>query len=164
MTIFEQLVKSNMKKAYYSALGILGSHDAAMEISQQAFIRAYRNFHKYDKKRNFFTWYYKIMRNLCMNYFRDNRNRISFDSIGEFESMEPQSNPDNIYEKIELKEKLTDALNELEFEDREIIMLKEFENHSYKEIAEIMNIPVGTVMSKLFYVRKKLAKKLESML
>jgi RNA polymerase sigma-70 factor (ECF subfamily) len=59
---FEKLVKANMKRAYYTALGILGSHDAAMEISQEAFIRVYRNFDKYDRQKNFFTWYYKILK------------------------------------------------------------------------------------------------------
>jgi DNA-directed RNA polymerase specialized sigma24 family protein len=52
---FEILVKQNMRCAYFVALGFLGSHDSAMELSQEAFIRAYRNFSKFDKKRRFFT-------------------------------------------------------------------------------------------------------------
>ena len=59
---FEMLVKNNMKRAYFSALGFLGSHDAAMDVSQEAFIQAYRNFNTYDTKRNFFAWYYKILK------------------------------------------------------------------------------------------------------
>ncbi len=59
---FEVLVKVNMKRAYFSALEFLGSHHAVMDVSQEAFIRAYHNFNKYDTKRNFFTWYYKILK------------------------------------------------------------------------------------------------------
>ena len=64
-------------------------------------------------------------------------------------------------ENKELAEKLQESLNELDIDDREVIILKEFEDHTYKEIAEILNIPVGTVMSRLFYARKKLADKLK---
>ena len=71
---FENYVKDNMKRAYYCAFGILGSHDAAMEISQDAFIKAYRNFKSFDRSKNFFTWYYTILRNLCLNFIRDSKN------------------------------------------------------------------------------------------
>jgi len=53
---FELLVKANMKRAYYAALGILGSSDAAMELSQAAFVKAFRNFSKFDRNRDFFAW------------------------------------------------------------------------------------------------------------
>jgi RNA polymerase sigma-70 factor, ECF subfamily len=72
---FERLVKQNMKRAYFVALGFLGSHDSAMEVSQEAFIRAYRHFNKFDKSRNFFTWHYKILKNLCLNFIRDNKKK-----------------------------------------------------------------------------------------
>jgi len=67
-------------------------------------------------------------------------------------------------EQNELHEKMENALMELDFEDREIIILKEFEQMSYKEIAITLEIPLGTVMSKLYYARKKLAKKLEGLI
>ncbi len=155
---FEELVKLNMKRAYFTALGILGNHDAAMEISQEAFLRAFKNFHRYDKKRKFFSWYYKILKNLCLNFIRDRKKRESgFLRIHEEFSEE---NPAENFEKKELLEKMEEALNELPTNHREIIILKEFENLSYKEIAEILEIPAGTVMSKLFYARKSLAEKL----
>jgi len=68
---FENLVKANMKRAYFVALGFLGSRDDAVEISQEAFIRAYRNFKKFDSTKSFFTWYYRILKNLCLNFIRD---------------------------------------------------------------------------------------------
>ncbi len=164
MKEFEVLVKDNMKRAYFSALGFLGSHDAAMDVSQEAFIRAYRNFNKYDTKRNFFTWYYKILRNLCLNFIRDNKNRNEeyFFESRKYENS--RNNPgQNLEEKEEL-EMLHAAINQLETDDREIIFLREFESYSYEEISEMLNLPAGTVMSRLFYARKKLAEKMKRLM
>ena len=161
---FELLVKANMRRAYFTALGILGSHDAAMEISQEAFIRAYKHFNKFDRDRNFFTWYYKILKNLCLNAIR-NEKRHKHESFLEYENSKLTSE-DLLkeYEKNEIIQKLQEALLRLDFEDREIIVLKVFEKLSYNEIAEILNIPAGSVMSRLFYARKKLAVKLKGIM
>lgn len=157
---FENYVKNNMKRAYYSAFGILGSHDAAMEISQSAFIKAYRNFKSFDSTKSFFTWYYTILRNLCLNFIRDNKNRniTSFSNQIELKDI---NETNQTVENQETKEIIWNALCQLNFEDREVIILKEFENMNYNEISESLNIPKGTVMSRLYYARKKLAKKLE---
>ncbi len=157
---FEEYVKNNMKRAYYSAFGILGSHDAAMEISQSAFIKAYRNFKSFDSKKNFYTWYYTILRNLCLNFIRDNKNRNTTSYSDQIELKDINETNQSV-ENQEIKEIIWNALCQLDFEDREIIILKEFENMSYNEISESLNIPKGTVMSRLYYARKKLAKKLE---
>lgn len=156
--LFESYVKGNMKRAYFSALSILGNHDDAMELSQEAFLRAYRYFPSFDKSKKFFTWYYKILRNLCLNNIRDNKNRKE---VSLLENISVQTTVGSSLEKEELKISIEKALMKLDPDDREIIILKEFENHSYKEIAELLNIPIGTVMSKLFYSRKKLAVLLE---
>jgi len=164
MKEFEVLVKNNMKRAYFSALGFLGSHDAAMDVSQEAFIRAYRSFDKYDSKKNFFTWYYKILRNLCLNFIRDNKNRKEEFFLESRKDVVSRNNPgQNLEEKEEL-EMLHDAINQLETEDREIIILREFEGYSYEEISEMLNLPAGTVMSRLFYARKKLAENLKRLM
>ena len=159
---FGALVKQNMKRAYFTALGFVGSHDAALDLSQEAFIKAYNNFPKFDRKKKFFTWYYKILQNLCLNYIRDKKKRKENHFI-EIENENLTS--DNVSEAIEGAEILSlmeKAIEELGFEEREVIILREFEEHSYKEISELLNIPIGSVMSKLFYARKKLAEKLRS--
>ena len=158
---FEMLVKQNMRRAYFSALGLLGSHDAAMDVTQEAFIRAYRNFKTFNGERKFFTWYYSILKNLCLNFIRDRKRKNETEYI-EFKVNEhSQSKPGEAIENKELVEKLQEAIEELDFDDREVIILKEFEDHTYNEIAEILNIPIGSVMSRLFYARKKLAVKLK---
>ncbi len=159
---FTKLARANMKRAYFTALGFLGSHDDALEISQEAFLRAFVNFKKFDRSKNFFTWYYKILKNLSLNFIRDNKEKKKNKSIDmEIFEADDENNPEKETETKELSALVGRALNELEFEDREVIILKEFQNMSYKEIAEMLDIPVGTVMSRLYYARKKLANKLK---
>lgn len=159
---FVTLMRLNMKRAYFSALGFVGTHDDAMELSQVAFIRAYKHFGSFDRSKNFFTWYYKILRNLCLNKIRDTKRRNEV-SLLEFEDIESDvvSAPDKL-ENEELKNKIEEAMMQLDPADREIIIMKEFEGLRYKEIAELLEIPAGSVMSRLFYARKKLGKKLGS--
>ena len=148
-----------MKRAYFSALGILGAHDAAMDVSQEAFIRAYKHFNSFDSSKNFFTWFYKILRNLCLNFIRDNKNRKEdaiFENTYDYNSNTLQQTT----EEKELIEILHKSISSLSPDDREVIILKEFEGYSYNEISEMLNLPVGTVMSRLYYARKKLAKKM----
>lgn len=154
---FEILVKQNMRRAYFVALGFLGSHDSAMELSQEAFIRAYRNFSKFDKKRKFFTWYYKILKNLCLNFLRDNKNhkRENYLELSTKELI--QKSPEQELEEKEITEKLYSAIDSLNEIEREILILREFEGMSYRDISELLNIPEGTVMSRLYYTRKKLS-------
>ncbi len=160
---FQMYVKANMKKGYLAALSILGNHDAAMEISQKAFVKAFKHFKKFDESRNFFAWYYTILKNLCFNYIRDNKKKLPLDEIILIKKSK-EEDPASIVEKKELKETLEKALFELEPEERTMLILREFENYSYKELAKTLGIPEGTVMSRLYYARKKLANKLKKFL
>ncbi|MFA8344161.1 MAG: RNA polymerase sigma factor [Rhodothermaceae bacterium] len=157
---FSTLVNQYMKRAYFSALGILGNHDDAMDASQEAFIKAYRNYSKFDKDRKFFTWYYKILKNHCLNMIRGRKTDKKVDLL-ECKELNAEDNTIENIEHKELKSEMEKALFKLSDSDREILILKEFENLSYNEIAELLDIPVGSVMSRLYYARKKLAKKLE---
>lgn len=154
---FEMFVKKNMKRAYFTALGLVGSHDAAMDMSQEAFIRSYKSFEKFDNKKNFFTWYYRILKNLCLNFIRDNKRNVKERFLEMRDESLTVNSPAEDSEKTDLLEKLQESLENLSDEEREIIMLKEFEEYSYKDISELLNLPVGTVMSRLFYARKKLS-------
>jgi len=157
---FSALVNQYMKRAYFSALGILGNHDDAMDASQEAFIKAYRNYSRYDKERKFFTWYYKILKNHCLNIIRGRKTDKKVDLL-ECRELNTDDNTIKNIEQQELKLEMEKALFKLNDNDREILILKEFENLSYNEIAELLDIPVGSVMSRLYYARKKFAKKLE---
>lgn len=159
------LVERYKERAYYSALGILGSREAALDISQDAFVRAFRAMKRFEPGKKFFTWYYQILRNLCLNFIRDKkRHARSFSEMDEHEiSIIADSDQDasDLAEHNELKRALWQALDELKPKEKEIIVLKDFQDLSYKEIAEMLDIPIGTVMSRLFNARKALKAKIE---
>lgn len=159
------LVNQYKERAYYSALGIVRSHDAALDLSQDAFVRAYRHIGKFDTTKKFFTWYYQILRNLCLNFIRDKkRHARSFSEVDENQIKtisDEREDASALAEQNELKEALWAAMDDLKPKEREIIMLKEFQDLPYKDIADILEIPIGTVMSRLFNARKALKVKLE---
>jgi len=159
------LVEQYKERAYYSALGIVRSHDVALDLSQDAFVRAFRHINRFDTTKKFFTWYYQILRNLCLNFIRDKkRHARSFSEVDEQQikrMTDEREDAAALAEQNELKEALWAAMDDLKPKEREIIMLKDFQDLPYKEIAEILEIPIGTVMSRLFNARKALKVKLE---
>ena len=159
------LVERYKERAYYSALGILGSHEAALDISQDAFVRAFRAIKRFESGKKFFTWYYQILRNLCLNFIRDKkRHARSFSEIDDYEInklTDDTGDASVLAEQNELRQALWQAMDEIKPKEREIIMLKEFQDLSYKEIAEILDIPIGTVMSRLYNARQALKAKIE---
>ena len=166
---FGIIVKRYMQRAYYVALGFVGSHEDALDMSQEAFVRAFRAIKRFESGKQFFTWYYQILRNLCFNLLRNRKKTAySFSELPEHEITYMSDNklgrPDEVYEQKELKEYLWSAIYNLSEMDREIIILREFQNNSYQEIAELLNCPVGTVMSRLYYARKKLAEEMRGKL
>lgn len=156
------LVDRYKKRAYYLALGMVGNKDEAFDISQEAFIRVFKSAHKFEKGRQFFPWFYSIVVNLCKDCLSRRKNtearEMSLDDAAFL--LVADSDPEDAVMKEELAEDIQQALMELDFEDREIIMLKHFKDCSYEEIAALLKIPKGTVMSRLYYARKKLAKRL----
>jgi RNA polymerase sigma-70 factor (ECF subfamily) len=168
---FGVLVEKYMQRAYYTALGLVGTHDDALDLSQEAFIRAYRSIAKFNSSvGEFFTWYYKILRNLCFNFLRDRARHARTFSEVDGPVLRLSEIPDEehdvsvIAERDELKQMLWKAISSLREQDREIIILKDFQDMSYKEIAEVLDCPIGTVMSRLFNARKQLREKMEGYL
>ncbi len=159
------LVERYKERAYYSALGFLRSRDAALDISQDAFVRAFRAIKRFEPGKKFFTWYYQILRNLCLNFIRDKKRRArSFSEMDEHEITiiaDDEQDASNLAEHNELKRTLWAAMDELKPKEKEIIVLKDLQDLSYKEIAEVLDIPIGTVMSRLFNARKALKAKIE---
>jgi RNA polymerase sigma-70 factor (ECF subfamily) len=99
-----------------------------------------------------------------LNFIRDNKNRKEEYFIESRKYEVSRNNPEQNLEEKEELEMLHVAINQLETEDKEIIVLREFEGYSYEEISEMLNLPAGTVMSRLFYARKKLAEKMKRLM
>jgi len=158
-----RLVERHKKLAYQIALGLVGNRDDAFDISQEAFLRVYRSAGTYDESQPFLPWFYKIVVNLSRTWLkrRTRRDRRMVDVDDNAYLLVDSRNPEQDLIKSEMIACLNQALLELPFEDREIIMLQHFRGMSYDEIAGILNIPRGTVMSRLYYARKKLAKLME---
>ncbi len=159
---FGELVSRYMRQAYFAALGIVGSHDDALDLSQEAFARAYRARRSIDPDRPFFTWLYQILRRLCFNHARDrNARRARLERAASWIESEARerapSDPSRAAERAELRDRLAVAIQALPAGQREIITLREFQELSYREIAEVTGIPIGTVMSRLYTARKSLA-------
>jgi RNA polymerase sigma-70 factor (ECF subfamily) len=146
---YQQIVHKYMQTAYYIALGLVHNHQDALDLSQDAFIKAFRKIKSFDTGREFFPWFYRILKNLCFDFFkrRSHRKEIPLDDA----QILPQEKEDR-----EMKETLWRGIEELTFEQREMIILRYFRGYSYQEIAEITNKPMGTVMSSLHYAKKRL--------
>ncbi len=166
---FALIVQKYMKPAYYVALGYVGRPDDALDISQDAFINAFRHIKRFDTSKSFFPWFYSILKNLCMNHLSRTRRRreASIDEMVEeggrdripVETVNPER---NVVQK-DLEQKIGQALGRLRPKDREIIILQHFQDYSYQEIANLIGIPIGTVMSRLYSARRALRRELERM-
>ncbi len=156
---FAKLVERHKKAAYRIALGLVGNKDDAYDISQEAFLRVYRSAKTYDESQPFLPWFYAIIANLCRTWLqrRARREHRMVDIDDASYLLVDTDNPEKSLISKETVARLRYALMQLPFKDREIIILQHFRGMSYDEIAELLNIPRGTVMSRLYYARKKLA-------
>jgi RNA polymerase sigma-70 factor (ECF subfamily) len=163
---FEAFVRQHMKDAYRIALGLVGNREDALELSQEAFYRAYRHYDQLSAKGKFFAWFYQILRNLCFSHLRQRRvRRAGF--LDETEEGGPQLpvgdhfDPQMIAQRNESKDRIWRAIGRLDEKHREVIMLRHFQNLSYDEMAKLLFCNRGTVTSRLYYARQKLKEILE---
>jgi len=163
---FGLLVTRYMRRAYYVALGLVGSHDDAQDLSQEAFARVYRNHEQLDAERSFYGLVYRVLRRLCFNHLRDTKNRAAkLEEQGAWlmdEARSRQSDADTTRraELNELRSLLSAAIQALTANEREVFVLKEFDGLRYREISDLLDIPIGTVMSRLYAARRSLANSL----
>ena len=156
----EGLVEKYKHQAYYLALGMVNNADDAYDISQEAFLRVYRSAKTFDETQRFFPWFYSIIANLCRNLLR----RRLIDTARSVDIAEAEHllvdrhTPESRLLDLDEKRRLFAAMRKLNFADREIVNLNHFRMMSYDEIASLLHIPKGTVMSRLYYARKRLAK------
>ena len=147
------LVEGYQNQAVAHAVAILGNTEDARDAAQDAFIDAFRALKRFDKSRAFYPWFYVLLRNRC--YKVTAKRRVN-ETVEELEILAPQHGLPR-EDQIALQK----ALLALSREDREIITLKYLDGLSYDEIAARLEIPRGTVMSRLFYARKALRAKFE---
>jgi RNA polymerase sigma-70 factor, ECF subfamily len=165
MKAFEELVARHRDKVYARAFSMMRNEEDAVDISQEAWVKGWQRLKQFQGDSSFLTWMTRIVINLCLDTLRRQKRQRS-ESIEELEAqaggVERQmpivtGNPTAGLERGELRQRIDKALNQLTYEHRTVLILHEFEELEYKEIAKRMQCSIGTVMSRLFYARRKMA-------
>ena len=165
MEAFEELVARHRDKIYARAFSMMRNEEEAVDLSQEAWVKSWQRLKQFQGESSFGTWMTRIVINLCLDQLR-RRKRQRTESIEEMSEesggVERQMpvvtvNPTERLERIELRKKIDQALAQLSYEHRTVLVLHEFEEMEYKEIAKSMECSIGTVMSRLFYARRKMA-------
>ncbi|VGO16833.1 RNA polymerase sigma factor SigV [Pontiella desulfatans] len=153
---FEYLFKQFRREAYGHAFAFLNNHDEAMDACQECFSKAYGSMPRLKELKSFYPWFYSILRNHCMNVLRKQKrvrqhldNEVA-DPVRQVET----ATPEFLAVKHEEYLQTWKTLEQLDVAFREILQLKYVEDKSYNEIAALLALPRGTVMSRLYHARK----------
>ena len=165
MGAFEELVARHRDKIYARALSMMRNEEEAIDLSQEAWVKGWQRLAQFQGESSFGTWMTRIVINLCLDQLRKQKRQRTEsieamdDETGGVERHMPPItiNPTAGLERNELRQRIDKALGQLSYEHRTVLVLHEFEEMEYKEIARTMNCSIGTVMSRLFYARRKLA-------
>ncbi|MBC8328964.1 MAG: RNA polymerase sigma factor [Planctomycetes bacterium] len=163
---FGELALLHQPRAIAMAAGILGSREEARDLVQESCLKAYRALDTFVPGRPFFPWFYRILRNSCIQQLRRRKVRRTSSLTRTNPDEEPAPEladaaaplPEDIVARDERSDLVGQALIRLPASDREILMLKHFDGLTYKEIAAALSIPVGTVMSRISTARQRLRK------
>jgi len=169
---FKLLVERYQRKIYSVALGMLKDKEEAKDVAQEAFVKVYRYIDHFKGDASFYTWLYRITVNICIDVMRkkgstSGRESVEFDESVKMDIAEANigavgsrlgTNPQKSALRAELAQRITDAIHQIPEAHRKILLLREVEGMSYEDLARTLNIPKGTVMSRLFHARLKMQK------
>jgi RNA polymerase sigma-70 factor (ECF subfamily) len=161
---FEELVARHRDKVYARAYSMMRNEEEALDLSQDAWVKGWQRLAQFQGDSSFITWMTRIVINLCLDQLRKHKRQRaeSIEAMEEEGGVERQmpvitTNPTAGLERVELRERIDRALAQLSHEHRTVLVLHEFEELEYKEIAKRMKCSIGTVMSRLFYARRRMA-------
>lgn len=163
---FTRLVELNQDRLFASMRQVTGSPEEAEEVVQEAFIRAFVKLDTFQRNSQFFTWLYRIAFNSALTRKRRKRAKVSLDQYRESNGLEVSDDGDGVDEPMLRRERVQmvrRAMQTLSEDHRSILILREMQDHSYEDIAEILNISIGTVRSRLSRARGQLKSALEAM-
>ena len=166
---FRGLVEAYQSRIYNIIYGMVHNRDDAMELTQDTFIKAYKKLDSFRLGTKFYTWLCRIGVNTAIDFLRKQKHRqtLSFDegigvqADGDLHSAHNESNPEAVAMGQEQRNIIIQAVDQLPEDQKQVLILKEIDGLSYKEISLVLGIPHGTVMSRLFYARKRLQEVLE---
>lgn len=169
---FRLLVERYQKKVYAVALGMLKDKEEAMDVTQEAFVKVYKYLDHFKGDSSFYTWLYRITSNICIDAIRKRQGggrgeQVEFDETVAMDTSEANigslgsrlgTNPQKSALRKELAEKIQQALQQVPEKHRAILLMREVEGLSYEDLSRVLDIPKGTVMSRLFHARAKVQK------
>jgi len=167
---YRGIVERYQGRIYGVVYGMVRNAEVAKEISQEAFVKAYQKLSTFRLESKFYTWICRIAINLSIDHLRKQKRRsytefdeniAAKDSGGDLLDSYNNDRPDVNLERSQLHKRIISEVEKLPPEQKQAIVLREIDGLSYREISEIMNIPEGTVMSRLYYARKKLQEALQ---
>jgi RNA polymerase sigma-70 factor (ECF subfamily) len=174
---FKQLVERYQRKVYSVALGMVKDKEEAMDVAQEAFVKVYKYLDHFKADSSFYTWLYRITVNICIDVVRKRGamkgEAVEFDETLQLDTAEANigalgsrlgTNPQKSALRRELAQKIEEALQELPEKHRAILLLREVEGMSYEDLSRTLDVPKGTVMSRLFHARAKVQKLLSEYL
>jgi RNA polymerase sigma-70 factor (ECF subfamily) len=152
----------HLNAAYNLARWLTRNEHDAEDVVQESYLRAFNSFQSFQLGRDSRAWLLKIVRNTCYTWLRKNRPHEVAEHFEEGHADLPMatSNPETLLLEKTTSQLIHKALDDISVEYREILMLRDLEDLSYKEIADMLDIPLGTVMSRLSRARKELQKRL----
>lgn len=153
---FAQLVRQYRPQVLRVAYGIVGSAEEAEDVAQEVFIKVWNNLPRYRAQGSLANWLYRITVNVALDALRRKGNELSLDDW----QHDPAERPEEAILRSDEEERVRRALAALPPGARSALILREYEQLSYKEIAEVLQIPIGTVMSRLNYARTLLKERL----
>jgi RNA polymerase sigma-70 factor, ECF subfamily len=166
---FEALFQKYNRRAYAVAIGVVKRPEDALDVVQESFIKVHKHIVNFQGQSSFYTWLYRIVMNLSIDYLRRRRKITEWgddvraedaDGDGTLVPRLPDANPSKATSRHELNTKITQALDTLPEIHRAVILLREVEGLSYEEMAQALDVPKGTIMSRLFHARRKMQEQL----
>jgi RNA polymerase sigma-70 factor (ECF subfamily) len=151
---FGQLITKYRAKIFAMVYGMVSNEHDARDLAQEAFLKAWQSIGRFQRRSSFYTWLYRIAINVTICSLRRKSSLEERELNDDIPSSLP--GPGVNCQRLEIRERVDSALAKLSPEHRAVVVLKELEGLQYHEIAEVLNLSIGTVMSRLFYARKHL--------
>jgi RNA polymerase sigma-70 factor (ECF subfamily) len=164
---FDELVVRYRTRVFAMIYNMVHNEQDAWDLAQESFVKAWKSIKRFRGRSSFYTWIYRIVMNVTIDWLRKKQVKgagTEFDDTIQLTEIDPASRtvpkgdplPHQQMERTEIRARIDDAISQLSPEHRAVILMKEIEDMQYHEIAESLGCSIGTVMSRLFYARKKL--------
>ncbi len=164
---FDELVTRYRIRVFAMIYNMVHNEQDAWDLAQESFVKAWKSIKRFRRHSSFYTWIYRIVMNVTIDWLRKKQVKgvgAEFDDSIQLQEVDPASRtlpkadplPHERMQRSEIREKIDNAIKQLSPEHRAVILMKEIEGMQYHEIAETLGCSIGTVMSRLFYARKRL--------